>query len=130
MRLSISIWLYLSLAAVIMQSFTAPLIFVSFELNRDYIASNLCINRELPESGCDGQCFLMKKLKQSQQDEGTERQVLKREMVWQLCSSINGKQVVLPLRQSLISAAPYQTLPSIVPGSIFHPPEAAPSVLV
>lgn len=129
MRLSISIWLYLSLAAVIMQSFTAPLIFVSFELNRDYIASNLCINRELPESGCDGQCFLMKKLKQSQQDEGTERPVVKREMAWQLCSAISDKPVLLPLRQSLIPASPYEAFLTAYPVSVFHPPEDGSSIL-
>lgn len=129
MRLPIKIWLYLSLAAIGMQSFTAPLIFVSFELNRDYIAATLCENRDIPESGCDGQCFLMKKLKQSQQDEGTERPVTKRESIWQFCSNLSKKRTLLPLRELLIAASPYQAPLPMYPVSIFHPPESAGNLL-
>jgi hypothetical protein len=33
-----------------------------FQLNRDYIADVLCVNREKPITMCYGQCFLEKKL--------------------------------------------------------------------
>jgi hypothetical protein len=33
-----------------------------FELNRDFIAKNLCINRFNPDSDCGGKCVLMQKL--------------------------------------------------------------------
>ncbi|MCU0437182.1 MAG: hypothetical protein MUC49_04660 [Raineya sp.] len=42
---------------------------VSFELNRTYIAQNLCENRAKPELKCGGQCFLMKKLAEKKQQE-------------------------------------------------------------
>lgn len=125
MRSPVYIWLYLSLAAVIMQSFTAPLIFVSFELNRDYIAATLCINRDVPESGCDGQCFLMKKLKQSQQDPGTESPSPKREAFWQYCTDIAQKTALLPLRETLVPPALYERPAAFCPTAIFHPPETA-----
>lgn len=45
-----------------------------FELNRDYIAKVLCINREKPVSSCHGQCFLSRNLdlaNEATTDEGT-----------------------------------------------------------
>lgn len=40
-----------------------------FELNREYIRNNLCINRSKPMLSCNGKCFLAKKLKQQQENE-------------------------------------------------------------
>lgn len=37
-------------------------VFSSYELNKEYISSVFCINKEHPELHCDGQCFLAKKL--------------------------------------------------------------------
>jgi hypothetical protein len=44
-------------------------ILMSFKINQDYIAKNLCENREKPKMHCNGNCILMKKLKQAEQNE-------------------------------------------------------------
>jgi len=44
-------------------------IFVSFKINQDYIAKNLCENRAKPILKCNGKCQLMKKMKQADKDE-------------------------------------------------------------
>jgi hypothetical protein len=44
-------------------------IFVSFKINQDYIVKNLCENRAKPKMHCNGQCQLMKKLKQADKEE-------------------------------------------------------------
>jgi hypothetical protein len=44
-------------------------IFVSFKINQDYIAKNLCENRAKPILKCNGKCQLMKKLKQADKEE-------------------------------------------------------------
>lgn len=44
------------------QTFSKIIIEFNFDINRDYIAKNLCINRNNPESSCKGKCFLKKKL--------------------------------------------------------------------
>jgi hypothetical protein len=44
-------------------------IFVSFKINQDYIAKNLCENRAKPILKCNGKCQLMKKLKQAENEE-------------------------------------------------------------
>src|SRR3546814_21125853 len=73
MGLRRTIWLYLSLTAVILQSFAVPVVFMGFELNRDYISAELCVNWDMPESDCNGKCYLMKKLKKAKKEnQGTE----------------------------------------------------------
>jgi hypothetical protein len=44
-------------------------IYVSFKINQDYIAKNLCENRAKPKMQCNGKCQLMKKLKQADKEE-------------------------------------------------------------
>jgi hypothetical protein len=45
------------------------LVSVAFELNRGYIAVNLCENRDQPLLHCDGQCYLAKKLKEADEQQ-------------------------------------------------------------
>jgi hypothetical protein len=44
-------------------------IYVSFKINQDYIAKNLCENRAKPKMQCNGKCQLMKKLKQADKED-------------------------------------------------------------
>jgi hypothetical protein len=39
--------------------------FIEYALNKDYIAKNLCINRDKPKSCCAGKCHLKKELAKS-----------------------------------------------------------------
>ena len=54
---------------VMTQTFSKWLTIAAFNLNRDYIAKNLCENRRRPSLGCGGQCVLMKRMKQEEQQE-------------------------------------------------------------
>ena len=38
-------------------------------LNRSYIAKNLCVNRDKPMMGCNGKCYLSKKLKEQEKQD-------------------------------------------------------------
>lgn len=40
-----------------------------YELNKGYITEMFCVNKSRPSLHCDGKCFLMKKLKQQDQEE-------------------------------------------------------------
>jgi hypothetical protein len=62
------------LFALTSSQFSQLFIYAGFELNRDYIASTLCENRDKPELHCDGKCFLMKKLKQAEEKEKKQAQ--------------------------------------------------------
>jgi hypothetical protein len=43
------------------------IIFVSFKLNQDYIAKNLCVEKDVEGSTCKGCCQLKKKLNEQQE---------------------------------------------------------------
>ena len=51
------------------QTFSQWIVVISFNVNRDYIAKNLCENRYRPKLNCKGNCVLMKKMKQEQKNE-------------------------------------------------------------
>ncbi|WP_026998102.1 hypothetical protein [Flectobacillus major] len=42
---------------------------VYYQVNKSYIAKELCINRNKPQLHCDGKCFLAKKLKAAEEKE-------------------------------------------------------------
>ena len=39
--------------------------YIEYAINKDFIAQNLCINRDNPHSCCQGKCYLEKQLKKS-----------------------------------------------------------------
>lgn len=43
----------------------AAVVIVWYYANRDYVAKELCINKERPQMACNGKCFLNKKLKET-----------------------------------------------------------------
>lgn len=42
---------------------------VCYEINKDYVAANLCENRAKPRSCCKGKCYLKKQQEKSQSEE-------------------------------------------------------------
>ena len=54
----------LLLFSLTFQCFSKLGILISYELNKDYIARVLCINKDKPEMHCNGQCYLHKKMQQ------------------------------------------------------------------
>jgi hypothetical protein len=66
---------------VFLQPLSKVWIFVSFKINQDYIAKNLCENRAKPILKCNGKCQLMKKLKQAdKEDEKLTPQTIKEKL--------------------------------------------------
>ncbi|HMS69529.1 MAG: hypothetical protein IPL23_12180 [Saprospiraceae bacterium] len=57
------------LVLILFHTFEKVYIVLSFESNRDYITTALCINRDKPEMLCSGKCYLVEKLSQNQ-DQG------------------------------------------------------------
>ena len=39
--------------------------YIEYALNKDFIAKNLCVNKEKPKSCCHGKCYLEKQVKKS-----------------------------------------------------------------
>jgi hypothetical protein len=67
MRILIAI---IATISILVQTWDKLAIVAAYELQRDYIASNLCENKAMPELHCEGTCVLSKKLSEDTSDEG------------------------------------------------------------
>jgi len=69
LKKSLSILILLS---ILLQSFSKVWIAFSFKINQDYIARELCINRDNPDLQCNGNCVLMQRLKADEEKDKKE----------------------------------------------------------
>jgi hypothetical protein len=119
--------IHIMLLIFIFQSTCNFWIIISFYVNRDYIAQNICINRFDQIPVCKGQCFLNEKLQENQKQEqklpdlkGKEIQLFC-EMAAYNCYKIPAFFEEFP-RPAI---APDFTLIKTLSTSIFHPPRWA-----
>lgn len=95
-----------------------------FEMNKSYIASTLCINKDKPQLHCNGKCYLMKKLKQAQDKEEQEahqfQKIQLQEAIVSLPFLFKSYTIALPALH-----VPLRTgMPLARVNAIFHPPQA------
>lgn len=57
---------------MLLKACVIPLLYLDFEIRRDYIVANLCENRNRPMLNCNGKCYLAKKMAEAKKQE--ERQ--------------------------------------------------------
>jgi hypothetical protein len=60
------------LALISVKTLLVPVVYLDFELRKDYIIQNLCENRFKPQLNCNGQCYLAKKLHKIAEDNATK----------------------------------------------------------
>lgn len=60
---------FVLLACMMSTYFSRDFAVAGFELNQKYISGKLCENKDKPWMHCNGHCYLMKKLKQAQDNE-------------------------------------------------------------
>lgn len=51
------------------KSMVAPILFLDYEIRKDFIIQNYCVNKSRPELQCDGKCYLAKRLEATQQQD-------------------------------------------------------------
>jgi len=114
---------YLLMVTLVAANFSHLFIYAGFELNRHYIASSLCENRDKPWLHCNGKCYFIKKIKQAEEKERSdERQSQKnlfQEAFFPIAAKIKFHSVllqVIPVPNSRI------ILPKII-SIIFRPPQ-------
>ncbi len=113
---------YFFLVIVTVFTFSQVLVVASFLSNRTFIAKNLCENIDRPELECNGKCFLMKKLKEDEEQKSTDQSV-STEVIFFLNQqqiSVNIQKQFIEERQSVFAESAI-----VLDGysiSIFHPP--------
>ena len=64
MKSAVALLLFLAMQLPLMNQWGAV---AYYRVNQDYIAKNLCENRDKPMLNCNGQCYLAKKLKAAEE---------------------------------------------------------------
>ena len=100
-------------------------VYLDFVFHQEYIAKNLCVNRDKPMMHCDGKCYLHKEMQKN--DEQSSSQTAKSPVLELIFTSQQAVKLtkIQPhfiLKQSLADFSfqePF-SLPAVK--SIFHPP--------
>lgn len=104
-----------------------PLLYLDFEIRRDYIVKNLCVNRDRPQMQCEGKCYLAKQLAalEEQEKRQAERDYMSKlldQVLDYRTSSMIPAQISYRIQTSL--SFHYVAPPSACThvDDIFHPP--------
>ncbi|MFN8355188.1 MAG: hypothetical protein U0Y10_12110 [Spirosomataceae bacterium] len=69
MKRHTQIGLVLLAMLMLMRSLVIPLVYLDYQLRKDYIKNYLCVNRDKPQLHCDGKCYLAKRIAAAQEQE-------------------------------------------------------------
>ncbi|QDW24949.1 hypothetical protein FFJ24_009045 [Pedobacter sp. KBS0701] len=115
--------IYLLITCTVSNGFMQLAIYSGYKMNKEYITSVFCINKEHPELHCDGQCFLAKKLKEldgkNKQVQENLKRVIEAEPRFQTVALNHHISYFIITSENLYIEKPVKDL-SI---SIFHPPK-------
>lgn len=103
-------------------SFTRLFYFAGYELNKTYIATVLCINKNKPELNCNGKCFLSKKIAEAEKKQQSDEKKIQKDLSQQVMIvstfKINFQSENLSTYKTLYQKTYYFQKVN----SIFHPP--------
>lgn len=111
---------------VLSQTFSSWLVVFEYNLNKDFIAQKLCINKAKPKLNCNGKCQMMKRLaeEEKQNSSNTTSNTSKIKLP-ELVFSNEINQPEVP-SIDLIAAIYNEDSPIFIhkapAGSVFHPP--------
>lgn len=57
------------LVLMLVKAWVVPLVYLDYELRKEYIIANLCVNRDNPIVVCGGKCYLAKKIVETKKQE-------------------------------------------------------------
>jgi hypothetical protein len=122
MKLTCVCILFICLAAA---TFSNWLLIASFNINQAYIAKELCVNRNNPNSRCNGHCYLCKQLNREEKPEGTSGSTSKEKFEVQLFFVDAHAETALlidPGKDFYTRPQPFSNQLYLM--SFFHPPSA------
>ena len=113
----------LLIIAIVSCSFSRFFIYAGYELNKNYIATKLCENRNKPWLHCNGKCYLMKKIRQAEEKQNNaEREAQKNLIQESYCEAIPEVKFYTHLLQVIAIPNNHIELPEGY-NTIFRPPQ-------
>lgn len=99
-------------------------VYAGFEMNEQYIAEKLCVNRNKPMMHCNGRCYLAKKLKQAEEKEKSQERETQKNLMQDAFIGQNNR-IVFSAHLLRIILSPYTISESQHQAAdIFQPPQA------
>jgi hypothetical protein len=107
------------------QAFSKWVVLLQFNWNHEYIAANLCVNKARPQSKCRGNCQLMKKIAEGENENNSSQNGAGKLTFQEVLFTIHVESISVPVlmsennsfftgRQNWKAYSP--------PCSVFHPP--------
>jgi hypothetical protein len=113
----------LLIISIISSSFSRFFIYAGFEMNKSYIATKLCENRDKPWLHCNGKCYLMKKIKQAEEKQNNAERESQRNLVQEsFCEDVQQVKFYTQLLQVIAIPNNHIDLPQGY-NAIFRPPQ-------
>ena len=97
-----------------MRVMVAPVIFLQYEFNKEYIIQTYCVNKNRPQLHCDGKCYLAKKLKAAKQNEENQSKIQVFKLLIEVFHEASLSLIPLTLTTQL------KTLPNFSYGNIYQ----------
>src|SRR6188768_4226745 len=108
------------------QTFSKWAIVLEYQLNKDYIAQKLCVNKVKPKLNCNGKCQMMKRLAEEEKENSsnTSNNTSKIKIQELLFSNETNQPAMLLLiaPQLAYNEEPPYFIHGVPSPSIFHPP--------
>ncbi len=123
MKQLIAIVLFLG---VLFQSMSKLVVIINFNIHRDYIAKNLCENRDKPKMCCKGKCQLRKQLNNTENENTKNKTSNRFSFDDYVCSEVKQLQItpvpeIIIKNKTALLSQEYSFDPLL---SVFHPPQA------
>lgn len=116
------------LSLLLVKILIVPAIFVNYELRKDFIIENYCVNKERPELKCDGKCYLAKQIKAAEQKDDAQGTDTFLSKVFEIETLVCVNHFSFEPRASLIKNHIYYPAETSATRSyhiaIYHPPKA------
>lgn len=128
MKVSLKQWITLGFTLLMLvKAWVIPLVYLDYELRKEYIIANLCVNRDNPIIVCEGKCYLAEKVVEAKkQEERRAEQTYMANLLFQVMDT--GKPFIFQSPEHFEThlaitfgyVSPF--LPGAVASEIFHPP--------
>lgn len=128
MKVSVKQWTTLGFVLLMLvKAWVIPLVYLDYELRKEYIIANLCVNRDSPIVVCEGKCYLAEKVVEAKkQEERRAEQSYMANLLFQVMDT--GKPFIfrspeyfeISLKATFCYISPF--LSRTVASDIFHPP--------
>lgn len=98
------------------------MVYLSFKINQDYIAKNLCVEKDVEGSTCKGCCHLSKKVNEQQEQKKNLPPNQSEKQNINFCAQNSGLNLHCYSKEKNLVAKAQTIYLYLNPKAIFHPP--------